>query len=71
MIIGSHTIKMYEQAEKVSRPYLEGVVQSGQAAWQEGGKQLRDGAKWAEDKYGELASSVWEEVSAETVTCDI
>ena len=45
MIIGSHTIKMYEQAEKVSRPYLEGAVQSGQAAWQEGGKQLRDGAK--------------------------
>jgi len=62
MIIGSHTIKMYEQAEKVSRPYLEGAVQSGQAAWQEGGKQLRDGAKWAEDNYGELASSVWEEV---------
>ena len=44
---------------------------SGQAAWQEGGKQLRDGAKWAEDNYGELASSVWEEVSAETVTYEM
>lgn len=62
MIVGKNTIKMYEQAEKLSRPYLEGAIKGGQAAWQEGGKQLRDGARWAEDNYGDLASSVWEEV---------
>ena len=64
MIVGKNTIKMYEQAEKLSRPYLEGAVKGGQAAWQEGGKQLREGARWAEDNYGDLASTVWEEVSA-------
>ena len=52
------------KAEKLSRPYLEGAVKGGQAAWQEGGKQLREGARWAEDNYGDLASTVWEEVSA-------
>ena len=68
MIVGKNTIKMYEQAEKLSRPYLEGAVKGGQAAWQEGGKQLREGARWAEDNYGDLASNVLEEVSAETGT---
>ena len=62
MIVGKNTIKMYEKAEKLSRPYLEGAIKGGQAAWQEGGKQLRDGARWAEDNYGDLASTVWEEV---------
>ena len=63
MIVGKNTIKMYEQAEKLSRPYIEATVKGGQAAWQEGGKQLREGARWAEDNYGDLASTVWEEVS--------
>ena len=62
MIVGKNTIRMYEQAEKLSRPYLEGAVKGGQAAWQEGGKQLREGARWAEENYGDLASNVWEEV---------
>ena len=66
MIVGKNTIKMYEQAEKLSRPYLEGAVKGGQAAWQEGGKQLREGARWAEDNYGDLASTVWEEVSVKS-----
>ena len=62
MIVGKNTIRMYEHAEKLSRPYLEGAVKGGQSAWQEGGKQLREGARWAEDNYGDLASTVWEQV---------
>ena len=73
MIVGKNTIKMYEQAEKLSRPYIEGAVKGGQAAWQEGGKQLREGARWAEDNYGDLASTVWEEVSVtrRDIICNI
>ena len=62
MIVGKNTIRMYEQAEKLSRPYLEGAVKGGRAAWQEGAKQMREGARWAEDNYGDLVSAAWEEV---------
>jgi len=45
MFMGQKTVKMYEQAERVARPYVERTISSGQVAWKEGGNYIRKGAK--------------------------
>lgn len=64
MTAGKNTVKMYEQAEKISRPYLESAIKNGKSAWNEGGKQLRDGAKYVEDNYGDVINDGWNQVKS-------
>merc|ERR1719187_1323742 len=59
MSVGLKTVKLYEQAEKTSKPYLESSIKSGKAAWKEGGVYMRKGAKYLEANYGEVAAQIW------------
>merc|ERR1719309_64846 len=59
MSVGLKTVKLYEQAEKTTKPYLESSIKSGKAAWKEGGVYMRKGAKYLEANYGEVAAQIW------------
>lgn len=59
MTVGLKTVKLYEQAEKVAKPYVDSSLKSGQAAWKEGGVYMRKGAKYMEDNYGDLLANIW------------
>merc|ERR1712179_683257 len=59
MSVGLKTVKLYEQAEKSTKPYLESSIKSGKAAWKEGGVYMRKGAKYLEANYGEVAAQIW------------
>lgn len=60
MTMGQKTVIMYEKAEKVTYPYVERALISGQSAWKEGGRYLRQGAKYMETNHGDTIASIWE-----------
>jgi len=60
--IGKSTSMMYEEVEKMSKPYLESAIKNGKSAWNEGGKQLRVGAKYLEENYGEFFNQSWSKI---------
>ena len=64
ILVGKNTIKMYEQAEKVSKPYLESVIKNGKKAWNVGGQQIREGAKYVEENYGDAINDAWNQVKS-------
>merc|ERR1719378_1295249 len=60
--IGKSTSMMYEEVEKMSKPYLESAIKNGKSAWNEGGKQIRVGAKYLEENYGEFFNQSWSKI---------
>lgn len=64
LTMGQKTVKMYEQAERVARPYVERTISGGQVAWKEGGSYIRKGAKYIEENHGDRIASVWDSVKA-------
>ena len=40
------------------------AISGGKSAWNEGGKQLRDGAKYVEENYGDLLHNIANQVQA-------
>eukprot|EP00092_Neocalanus_flemingeri_P007693 GFUD01008308.1.p1 GENE.GFUD01008308.1~~GFUD01008308.1.p1 ORF type:complete len:445 (+),score=149.66 GFUD01008308.1:53-1387(+) len=64
MAVGFKTVKLYEQAEKAAKPYVESSLKSGKAAWKDGGHYMRKGAKYVETNYGDLFVNIWEQAKA-------
>jgi len=64
MTVGVQTVKWYQEAEKISKPYVSSAMSSGKAAWNEGGKHLRDGAKYVEENYGDLLQNIVNQIHA-------
>merc|ERR1712129_346921 len=64
MSVGLKTVKLYEQAEKTAKPFVESSLKSGKAAWKEGGVYMRKGAKYLETNYGDLFAQIWSQVKA-------
>jgi len=64
MAVGLKTVKLYEQAEKAAKPYVESSLKSGKAAWKEGGVYMRKGAKYVEKNYGDLFQNIWDQAKA-------
>jgi len=62
--VGIQTVKWYQEAEKISKPYITSAISGGKSAWNEGGKQLRDGAKYVEENYGDLLLNIASQVQA-------
>jgi len=62
LTIGKSTSMMYEEVEKMSKPYLESAIKNGKTAWNEGGKQIRVGAKYLEENYGEFFNQFWSKI---------
>jgi len=62
MSVGLKTVKLYEQAEKTAKPFVESTLKSGKAAWKEGGVYMRKGAKYLEANYGDLAMQIWAQI---------
>jgi len=58
MSVGVQTVKWYQEAEKISKPYVTSAMASGKAAWNEGGRQLRNGAKYVEENHGDLLQNI-------------
>lgn len=64
MSVGLKTVKLYEQAEKAAKPYVESTIKSGKSAWKQGGVYMRKGAKYIETNYGDLLNSGWIQTKA-------
>jgi len=64
MAVGHKTVKMYDQAEKVAKPYLESSLKSGKAAWKDGGVYMRKGAKYMETNYGDIFRNILDQTKA-------
>merc|ERR1719228_1903397 len=62
MSVGLKTVKLYEQAEKTAKAFVESTLKSGKAAWKEGGVYMRKGAKYSEANYGDLAMQIWVQI---------
>ena len=43
---------------------ISSAIKNGKSAWNEGGKQLRDGAKYVEDNYGDVINDGWNQVKS-------
>ena len=41
---------------------LSSALKNGKNAWDEGGKQLREGAKYVEDNYGDVINDAWNQI---------
>jgi len=60
--VGHKTVRMYEQAEKLARPYIDSSISGTKAAWKEGGIYMRKGARYVEENHGETLSGIWQSV---------
>jgi len=67
MSVGLQTVKWYQEAEKISKPYVTSAIASGKAAWNEGGRQLRNGAKYVEENHGDLLQKIATQITESVI----
>lgn len=57
MTWGHRTSKYLSKIEKQVSPYIESGLASGKRVWKDGAKEVRKGAKWLSENYGESFQS--------------
>lgn len=58
MTWGHRTAKFLNKIEKQVSPYIESGIANGKRVWKDGAKEVRKGAKWLSDNYGDSFQSL-------------